>query len=142
MSAADQLEALRTILLADPTVSGIAGTRVRCLALHPDDEKALTAQTACAAIRLKPAGGPGARGYQQFGKRRVDITCYGSSIDESYDLYLAVQPLLHQIARVKIAGVLLHSAREESAAVSGINPLTQWPETYSSWLVLASDIAA
>lgn len=142
MSAADPLEALRSILLADATVTGLVGDRVRCLSLHADDEKALTAQTSCAAIRLKPAGGPGARGYQQFGKRRVDITCYGASVDESYDVYLAVQPILHQLERVTVGTVLIHSATEESSAAVGVNPLTQWPETYSSWLVLAADVAA
>lgn len=137
-AAADPLGALRALLLADPTVAGLVGQRVRCLALHDDDEKAMPYQL----VLLKPAGGPGAKGFKQFGTRRIDVTCYGATIDESYDLYLAVQPVLHQMSRVKLQNVLLHSASEESAGSSGIHPVTQWPTTYSSWLVTAADIAA
>jgi hypothetical protein len=91
---------------------------------------------------LKPAGGPGARGYQLFGKKRIDVTCYGTTLDESWEIYLAVQPRLHQLKRVVLQNVLLHEATEESAGSSGIDPFTQWPTTYSSWLLLAADIPA
>jgi hypothetical protein len=91
---------------------------------------------------LKPAGGPGARGYQQFGKKRIDVTCYGTTLDESYDIYLAVQPVLQQLKRAVVQNVLLHEATEESAGSTGVDPFTQWPTTYSSWLLLSSDTAA
>lgn len=136
--AADPLGALRAILLADADVNAITGGRVRCLALHQDDVAAMP----LTAVVLKPAGGPGAAGYQQFGKRRVDVTCYGATLDDSWDVYLTVQPVLHQLEQVVSQAVLLHSVTEESAGASGIDPFTQWPTTYSTWLVLAADVAA
>lgn len=136
--AADPLGALRAYLLADTGLDTAVDGRVRCLRLHDDDVAAMSV----AAIVLKPAGGPGAKGYQQFGKRRVDVTCYGSTLDESWDIYLTVQPLLQQLRRAVYQGVLLHNATEESAGSSGIDPFTQWPTTYSSWILLAADVPA
>lgn len=140
MTAADPLGALRAFLLADAGVVALVADRVRCLALRDSDEEAMPA----AAIVLKPAGGPGSPGggYQQFGKTRVDVTCYGRTLDESYDLYLTVMPLLKQLQRVKAQNVLLHSAELESKGSTALHPVTQWPTTYSSWLVTAAEIAA
>lgn len=139
--AADPLGALRSYLLTDAGLSDAVDGRVRCLALHADDTKNADGP-GIAAIVLKPAGGPGARGYQQFGKKRIDVTCYGTNLDESWDIYLTVKPLLHHLRRVVSQGVLLHSAREESAGASGIDPFSQWPTTYSSWILQAADVPA
>jgi hypothetical protein len=136
--AADPLGALRDYLLNDPSIVAAVADRVYCLSIRDDEVK----QMPQAAIVLKPAGGPGARGYQQFGKKRIDVTCHGSTLDESWDVYLTMLPVLQQLTRIVSQSVLLHSATIESAGAAGINPLTNWPTTYSSWLVQSSDIAA
>lgn len=136
--APDALEALRALLLADSDVTALVVDRVRCLALHADDAPSMPR----AAVVLKPAGGPKNAGYMQHGKKRVDVTCYGTTLDESWDLYLAVEPVLASVERVVSQGVLLHSATETSKGASGIDPLKQWPTTYSTWLVLHAETAA
>jgi hypothetical protein len=136
-AAADPLGALRTILLADADVAAASGGNVYCIEIRREDVKAMPR----AAVLLKPAGGPGARGYQQFGKLRVTVACYGETGDESWTLWLTVKPVLQQLARVTSQHALIHSATMEADGAFGIDPTTQWPTTFSSWLVLASDIA-
>lgn len=137
-AAADPTSALRTLLLANGTVVALVGARVRALELHADDAK--TMPQAC--IVLKPAGGPGGEAYQDYGRSRIDVICYGATLDESLDVYLAVYPALKSIQRAKVAGVLLHSAEVSSKSSTARDPVKEWPVTYSSWLVLAAEIAA
>lgn len=138
MSAADPIGALRTLLLATGSITAVIGQRVRALELHVDDAATMPQAT----IVLKPAGGPGGEAYQDYGRTRVDVICYGATLDESLDVYLAVYPVLKSIQRAKVAGVLLHSASVSSKGATARDPLKEWPVTYSSWLVLAAEIAA
>jgi hypothetical protein len=138
-AAADPLEALRDYLLSDTDVATAVANRVRCLQLLDVDIDVMP----YAVVLLTPAGGPGAHGYQQFGKKRIDVTCFGATKDESWDVYLKVKPVLHELRRyLSDDGVLIHTAEEEAAGAAGIDPFTQWPTTYSSWLVTASEVAA
>lgn len=139
-AAADPLGALRTFLLANADVNTATGGRVRCLSLLAADVTAMPR----ACVLLKPAGGPGepGGGYQQYGKTRIDVICYGATEDESWDVYLAAAAALKALQRVKAANVLLHSADVSSKGATALDPVKQWPVTYSSWLVLASEIAA
>lgn len=138
MSAADPIAALRTLLLATGSVTALVTDRVRALRLHADDAKTMPVSL----VLLKPAGGPGGEAYQEYGKTRVDVICYGATEDDAYDLYLTVYPVLKAIQRTKVANVLLHECSVSSKGSTAIDPLKQWPVTYSSWLVLAAEIAA
>jgi hypothetical protein len=136
-AAADPLGALRSILLADADVAAASGGHVYCIEIRrrrrQGDAARRSAAEACRRSR--------ARGYQQFGKQRVTVACYGETGDESWTLWLTVKPVLQQLARVTSEHALIHSATMEADGAFGIDPTTQWPTTFSSWLVLASDIA-
>lgn len=137
--SADPIAALHTVLLADPTVAGLVVDRVYGLELHPD----VTDSMPRAAIVLSPAGGGLlGRGSQQFGDIRVDVTCYGETLYESWLVYLAAYDVLKAIERRKVNGVLLHWARPSSRGDNARDPEKQWPTCYSSWQVLAAEIAA
>jgi hypothetical protein len=140
MSAAvDPVAAIRTILLADSDVAALVGTRI-------GDEVPASAVASMpqAAIVLNPAGGPGrpGGGYQEYGKQRIDVICYGETLGQSWRVYLAAYAALKQLQRQISEGVLVHSAEVSSKGSRGLDPTTQWPTTFSSWLVLASEITA
>jgi len=140
MTDADPLAAVRALLEADAAVAAIVGTRVSGGELPEAETKNMPRPN----IVLKPAGGPGepGGGYQDYGKTRIDVICYGSTLNDSWLLYLAAYTALKAISRVKSSGVLLHSAQVSSKGSTARDPVKQWPVTYSSWLVLASEITA
>lgn len=137
MSALDPIAALRTTLLADHDVATITNERIFGGEL-PDSESKSQPR---AAVVLKPAGGAGnpGGGYQQYGKTRVDVICFGETLNESWAVYLATYAALKGIRRVVSDGVLLHSADVSSKGVTARDAVKQWPITYSSWLVLAAE---
>lgn len=141
MSAAvDPIKGVRALLLADTDVAALVGDSV----YGAEIPETLSASMPVAAIVLKPAGGPSrpGGGYQQFGAVRVDVVCYGETLKQSWSVYLAVYTALQDLRRGVYDGVLLHSADPSSKGVTARDPVTQWPTTYSSWLVLASEVAA
>lgn len=134
----DPITPLRTLLLADSAVAARVGTRVYGGELE-DDATAMPR----ANVVLKPAGGPGFPGDgNDFGKIRIDVVCYAATLHEAWLLYLDVEAVLNGISRRKSDGVLLHSASVSSKGTTARDPEKQWPTTYSSWLVLASRVAA
>lgn len=134
----DPIAAIRTVLLADPAVTALVDTRV-----HGGEVPAAEVKNmARACVVLNPSGGPGGEGYNEFGKQRIDTLCYGATLMEAWQVHLAVYTVLKQLRRQKAANVLLHSADPASKGASGRDPVTQWPVTLSSWLVLASEVAA
>lgn len=133
----DLMSALKAILLADSTVANLVVKRVG-MEVPEADAKNMPV----AAIVLKPAGGPKDGGYQTTGNQRVDVICYGESLAESWTVYLAVYTVLNAIERELSQGVLVHSADVQAKGATARDPLKQWPVTYSSWLVLASEVPA
>lgn len=138
--AADPIAALRTILLADPDLDTAVNGQVYGGEIPEAESKSMPV----AAVVLRPAGGPSTPGggYQQFGKQRVDVVCYGHTLSESYAIDRLVYPILNAIQRQVADSVLVHSATCEAKAATARDPLKQWPTTYSSWLVLAAEVAA
>lgn len=135
----DPVAAVRTILLADSAIAALVGTRVSG-EIEDDEAKNMPR----ANIVLSPSGGPGnpGGGYQQYGKTRLDVICYGANLYESWLVYLAAYGVLKAIQRAKAAGVLVHTAEVSSKGSAARDPVKQWPVTYSSWLVQASEVAA
>jgi hypothetical protein len=135
----DPIAAVSSVLLADADVAALAGVRVYGGAV-PDTAKTAMPQ---ACVVVKPAGGAGAgEGYMQWGRSRVDTYCYGASLHEAWNVYLAVYGALKQLQRQVADGVLLHSAAVLSKGALGVDPETQWPVTLASFSVTASEVAA
>lgn len=135
----DPVAAVRALLLADAAVAARVGTRITGEIVEAEAPN-MPRQN----IVLKPAGGPSepGGGYQDYGKVRLDVICYGSTLNESWLLYLDTYAVLRAIRRVKSQSVLVHSAEVSSKGSTARDPVKQWPVTYSSWFVLASEITA
>lgn len=131
--------AIRAILLADSDIEAIVVDRV--FDEIDEDEAKLMPR---AAIVLQPSGGPSSPGggFQQYGRQRIDVHCYGETLYESYMLSLTVYAVLKHLPRQVAAGALVYAATVQSKSSTARNPLNQWPVTYSSWLVTYAEIPA
>lgn len=140
MSDVDPIAAVMAVLAADDTVSALVGSRVFGAELPEGENQSMPR----AAVVVKGAGGPGSPGggYQNYGANRIDFFCYGATPHEAWAVYLAVYGAMKQMRRQASAGVLLHSADCTSKGASGRDPVKQWPMTLTSFLVLASEVAA
>lgn len=136
----DPIAAVRTVLLADTAVAALVSTRIYGGEL-PSGVNPLNVG---GCIVLNAAGGPEnpGGGYQQYGNTRLDVFCYGSTLNQSWAVYLAAYTVLKQMRRQVSEGVLLHSASVSSKGATTRDPLTQWPVTLSTFMVLAAEIAA
>ena len=92
------------------------------------------------AVVLVPAGGRAGNDTVSLQAPRVDATCYGETPKAAYDLYLAVCAALRALSRQTYAGALLSTAVQGSGPVSGRDPDTHWPFTWSSWTVFAGTV--
>lgn len=141
MSAAPSpITALIEHLKADTDVAEIVGTRVFGTEI-PEDESGSMPE---ATVVIKRAGGLGTLGggYQEFGDIRVDVLCYGATPYLAEELLLAVHPALKQLRRAVYSGCLLHWANPAGGPLPLRDPDTDSPLFFSSWQVLAAEIAA
>lgn len=135
---ADPIAALIALLKDDADVTTEVGTRVFGGELPPEETESMPRS----AIVVKPAGG-GFLGsaYQQWGDTRADVVFYGSTPKDAWDVYRAAHPVLKQLGRSHWAGCLLHWAKLSGGPVSMRDADTDWPVVFTSWQVLASEVA-
>jgi hypothetical protein len=89
------------------------------------------------AVVVTAAGGPGRRGYNRYRRTRVDTTCYGQTLKESWDLHLAVRELLEGLGRTGS----IFWAQTISDGANGIDRVEQWPTCFASYLVMSAAAA-
>jgi hypothetical protein len=135
----DPVAALRTFLLADDVTADLVGTRIYGQGIMKKTDRDLMP---AAAVVLNAAGGPSTPGggFTEFGMTRVDAFCYGSTLNESWKVYRAVLYALKQLTTQEIDSTLVHSVTVSSKGVTAMDPVTQWPLTLASFLVLAAEI--
>jgi hypothetical protein len=95
-----------------------------------------------ACVVLRPAGGAGqfGGGYQQFSDQRIDAFCYGPTPHDAYQLWMTVHVALKQLERTVRAKTLIHWCRPTGGPLSLRDSSTEWPYTFASFQVLASEI--
>lgn len=130
MTIPDPIEELRDLLKADAGVSAIAGDLVFGGGL-PDAARAAMPQP---AVVVSPAGGIGRKGRTRFRFTRIDTTCYGATLKQSWDLHRAVRQVLEELLR---SGSVF-SAEPVADGQNAIHPETQWPTCYASYRVLSA----
>jgi hypothetical protein len=137
---ADPVGALMAFLAADAGVAALVdAAHVYGGGIEQDDTPGMP----FAAVVVNPSGGyGGGEGFNEFGRNRIDTICHGSTLSESWQVYLAVHAALKHLSREVVDGVLLHSAEPLSKGALGTDPETQWPTTLASWRVLSAEIAA
>jgi len=136
----DPIAAIRTVLLADTATAALVSTRI----YGGEVPAAVEAAMPQGSIVLSPAGGlpnPGG-GFQQYGNTRLDVCCYGATLNQAWQIYLAVYTALKQMRSQHASNVLLHSVTVVSKGVLARDPVTQWPTALSTFNVLASEVAS
>lgn len=94
-------------------------------------------------VVVRPSGGVQAFGtaYQEYGDSRLDVLCYGATPQQAHKLYRRVHPVLKHLRRQAVNGCLLHWARTAGGPFQLREQDTSWPFTFSSWQVLAAEVA-
>lgn len=87
-----------------------------------------------AAVVVKPAGGPGRKGFEGWRRGRIDTVCYGATLLASWELHLAVREALENMLR---SGALF-SVEVSSDGANALDPTELWPVCYASYVVLSA----
>lgn len=130
MTVPDTLDDIRTLLLADAAVAAATSSRVFSGEL-PEEESRLMPR---AAVVVSPAGGPGRQGTTKYRRTRVDTTCYGATLHESWQVHLAVREALETLSRRDNSLISLEMTSDGALAR---DPLKQWPTCYASYRLLS-----
>lgn len=130
MTLPDPIGDIRDLLLNDAGVSAI--TTMIYGGEIPEDQ-ASTMPTS--AVVVCPAGGLGRLKTMLTRTIRVDTTCYGATLHDSWNLHLAVREALenldHPTGCVK-------SIEMASEAANARDTVKQWPICYASYTVLTT----
>jgi hypothetical protein len=126
----DPISDLVALLREDSAVAALAGENVFGGGL-PHDARIAMPQP---AVVVKPAGGPGRRGYNLYRTTRIDTVCYGTTLKQSWDLHLAVRELLEELRR---PGAIFWVTVSSDGA-NAIDPVEQWPTCFASYLVMSA----
>ncbi len=138
MSAPDTLDAVTAFLMADAGVAALAARRIWPGETPPAEAKDMPRQ----AVVVAWAGSYGQTSDVPLQQPRVDVTCYGATLQEARTLYLAVLAAFRGLARAVYADCLLHSAIQGGGPLMGRHPDTDWPYVWSSFSIIASEEAA
>lgn len=127
MTIPDPIGDIVKLLKADTAVAASAGTRVYAGGI-PEKQQAAMPQ---ATVVVKAAGGPGRRGYNRYRQTRIDTICYGADPHESWLLHCAVREVLELL---RMTGAIFW-ATPSSDGTNAIDPTTQWPTCFASYIV-------
>lgn len=126
---------LVNLLKADAEIVALVGTRVFGYRLPASEAGSLPRKT----IVIRPAGGPGARGFVKHRFIRVDVFCYGETEFEADELCREVHDTLKQLPRTKAASALINNVDNEAGPIYMVDPDTDWPVVWESWLVATAE---
>lgn len=130
MTIPDPIAELIVLLEADTDVIALAGDNIFGGSLTADAKQNMPQP----AIVVAPAGGPGRRGYTNWRRQRVDTTCYGATLTQSWLLHLAVREVLENLQR----NGSLFWAETLSDGTNAIDPRTQWPTCFATYMVASA----
>lgn len=86
------------------------------------------------AVVVTPAGGRGRRGYELVRTNRVDTICYGATLLQSWQVYLAVREVLENLDR----DGSLFWCEISSDGANALDPVELWPVCYASFTVMSA----
>jgi len=136
----DLTSALRTYLLNQRALTELTAERV----IGGELPQSVIAGMPQACVVLALAGGLGTygNGGQAYGDRRVDVRAYGATLHDAQQVSDVVYEILKfQLVRRVSEGCLIHWARQGSGPQPLRDPERDWPFVWSSWQVLASEVA-
>lgn len=130
MTLPDPIGDIRNLLLADAGVTAI--TSLVYGGELPEEEAANMPQ---AAVVIAPSGGLGRLKTMLTRTIRVDTTCYGATLHDSWNLHLAVREALETMSRPTGSVKTIEMASEAANARDSVK---QWPTCYASYTVLTT----
>jgi len=130
MTIPDPIAEIVALLQADLDVSEIAAGNVFGGGLP----QTVREQMPVAAVVVTAAGGPGRRGYLRYRRTRIDTTCYGETLKQSWDLHAAVREVLETLDR----DGSLFWAQTITDGVNAIDRVEQWPTCYAGYMVMSA----
>ena len=135
MIPADPIAALIAILMAEPQVAALAGTRVFGIELPRSEAASMPRQ----AIVLQPSGGPTLTtgSYLEHTAQRVDVFAYGETPYQAHRLGRAAA--FKQFRRRVVGAVLVHSVDPAGGYFTGRDPDADWPLVFQSFQTLYAE---
>ncbi len=134
MTIPDPIAEIVALLLNDLDVTDLVGDLVFGGGLTSEARKDMPQP----AVIVSAAGGPGRRGYIRTRRTRVDTSCYGTTLKQSWDVHLAVREVLENLRR---PSATLFWAETISDGANAIDPHEQWPVCFASYMVMSADAA-
>lgn len=146
MAVPDPIAAVVAFLAADADVAALVGTTTirgtvvaRVFGEEVPAEEAVNMPRAC--ITVSAGGGFHVRSYVQLQTPRLDVKCYGRTLSETGALHQAAYNALKYLNRRAQGVAFLHNAIQVGGPLSLRDDDTDWPFVWSTWEVLASDLA-
>lgn len=121
----DPIRTLRAELAAAPTVTAIAGDRIRRGDEAAGDSKGPGEYQAF--VVLKRTGGSREKGNVPVGHVSIVAQCYGRDRQEAVDLYGAISDAIHNRGPRIAEGVLIYRSHDESDGGDETDDLTSQP---------------
>ena len=91
------------------------------------------------AVVLRYSGGTDLGGYVPVARGRVDVWNYGRTPREADSLRRVVAPVLKNLKRGDVHGVLVSGADLETGPFADIDPEMNWHFVMDSWRVLFAE---
>lgn len=137
MTTPNVIAALVALLKADTAVAAIAGTRVYGGELPEADAPFMPR----AAVVITPSGGERENGVDYLTRPHIDVRSYGATQREGWLLDQAVHDYLKHNLRKSAANTLVHSVSPDTGPFLMRDADGQWPMTFSTYRVLAAEVA-
>lgn len=141
MSVPYEMQALRLFLLADPVVAPLVDGRVFANEIPDEEAEFMPRKTVLISSAGSAYLSTANSSYQQVDARMKDVRCYGESPYESRRLWDAVNAALKNMRRHLRGDCLLYSAVKIGGPETMREPDDEWPLSFSSYQVLAAEVA-
>lgn len=133
----DLMAALRTMVLADASISALVDDRVFVNMIPEAEIEAADTFHPPKMLVLRQAGGFGKADFLAVDNETITVLCYGESDFEADRLRRAVYQRFVRLQREKHDDVLIHHINKAGGPIPSVEPELVWPVIAQSYTVLA-----
>ena len=131
------MAALRTLALADASISSLVGTRIFVNRIPEAEVEAADTFHPPKMLVLRQSGGSGKADLLPTDDQNVTILCYGESDFEADTVRRVVWDRFVNLARETVSGVLFHHINPTGGAIPLVDPDIVWPAISQGFTVKA-----